>query len=382
MAFINVPEITIKNMKERVKEYLKDSILYTKKGKKLKEIAERKLAMIIWSIPGIGKSAIIHQAAEEVSEELDVPIEVREYRLGQITIFDLQGPMGVNNLENKAVYYAPPFYDEADQEDAFILYFFDEMDKASGEIRGASLQIVLDHKFLSFPLPEKSIVIGAGNPDMLDDKACSIFEDELNNRFRHYRVRPDFDAWKEWAVGNGINEHVIRFLSAQRQYIHCLGKEGEKTAAFPTPRTWEGLSDYLNNKDPDHLDFDRMFPDICSFIGIQAAGAFVASCRLDCELPDVGDIVYGFKVVVPKKLDAKNTVIDGLFAYIREKQIHLKNEHWENICRYINRFPNDFAAMFYKSILEDESVNAFPLIRCHIFQAWRTKHGNLIDKAF
>ena len=39
MAFINVPEITIKNMKERVKEYLKDCILYAKKGKKLKEIS-------------------------------------------------------------------------------------------------------------------------------------------------------------------------------------------------------------------------------------------------------------------------------------------------------------------------------------------------------
>ena len=380
MAFINVPEITIKNMKKRVKEYLKVCILHAKEGEK--RVAEKELAMIIWSLPGIGKSAIIHQAAEEASEELDVPIEVREYRLGQITVFDLQGPMGVNNLENKAVYYAPPFYDKADREDAYILYFFDEMDKASGEIRGASLQIVLDHKFLCFPLPERSIVIGAGNPDMLDDKACSIFEDELNNRFRHYRVKPDFDAWKEWAVEHGINEHVIHFLSAQRQYMYSLGKEGEKTAAFPTPRTWEGLSDYLNQKDSEHLDFDYMFPDICSFIGMQAAGAFVASCRTSCELPDIQDIVYGFKVAVPRKLDTKNTVIDSLFSYIRERQTDLKEEQWNNICRYINQFPNDFAAMFYRSVLEDKSVNARPLITCPLFQSWRTRHGKLIDKDY
>ena len=35
----------------------------------------------------------------------------------------------------------------------------------------------------------------------------------------------------------------------------------------------------------------------------------MASCRADCELPDIQDIVYGFKAAVPRKLDAVTTLV-------------------------------------------------------------------------
>lgn len=255
MALLNIPDMNISEFKEYLKHYYKKIII--------NESFKKARSVFLWSLPGIGKSSVVRQIASELTGEMKVPVEVREIRLGECTIFELLGIMTKNNNTNEMEYMESPIYKETEDPEGIVFLLLDELDKASGQLQAAALHLVLDHCYWTFSLPERCIVIGAGNLENIDGQCFSKFAPELNNRFRHYSIVPHYDAWNTWALSNNISPLVIQFLSRHYEYLYQMEKDGEEDTAFPTPRSWVAVSDYLNAFSNSEIDYDWMYPDIC-----------------------------------------------------------------------------------------------------------------------
>lgn len=359
MSALNVPEVTIEQCKDKTKRYLKAAI---SKNVPLKQLR----SSFWWSLPGIGKSQVVKQIAKELQDELGVTVELREVRLGECTIFELLGLM--KNNDDTVEYIAPPIYKEADH---IVIYLFDEMDKAQGQLLVAALNLVLDHKFWAYELPENSFVIAAGNPDNMDGQLFSCLKPELNNRFRHYSIKPDFNCWEKWAKEHDINHYVLEYLESQVQDIYDT-EAVERDVAFPTPRSWAAVSDYLNLFEESEIDWDEIYSEVAGDIGQGAAYAFISFCETNGKLPSPEKILRGKIEEVPRKVDYKHAIINALLVYMKEREAQLDDIAFGNACAYINRFPVDYQTSFYTKLMAElSSQSKLILFTTPEFEIWK-----------
>ncbi|MFC6590793.1 ATP-binding protein [Deinococcus lacus] len=224
------------------------------------------IATMIWGPPGVGKSSVVAQVAAE--HDLDF----RDVRLSQLAPTDLRGlPVAEAGVSR---WYPPEFLP---QEGAGIL-FLDEVNMAPPTMQGMAQQLILDRRVGSYELPPGWLVWAAGNRK--EDRA-SVFDmpAPLANRFLHLNVRPDFDSWRLYALGRGLHEQVIAFLTFRPELLHRLDTA---EPAWPSPRSWEMASElHAAGLDP------------APAIGEAAGAEFAAFVRLYQQLPDLDRVLRG-----------------------------------------------------------------------------------------
>lgn len=365
MSALNLPKITIGQVKDKL-------IHYYKRGIESGEDLKRLRAVFLWSLPGIGKSQMAIQVVEALRELLYINVEFREIRLSDCTIFELLGLMHQNPQTNGVEYVEPPIYQLEDPE-TYVVYLFDELDKASPQLQAAALHLILDRKFWVYELPKNSIVMAAGNPENIEGELFSKFRPELNNRFRHYLIEADYPCWEAWAQEAGVNSFVIDFLSSHSQYLYSEDG-GEETTAFSTPRSWAAVSDYLNLMGDADIDWDEMYHDICGDIGMGAALAFKEYYVTAGCLPVTEDIFLGRTERVPKRPDEKNMVINSMLAYLWTHRGEMTERMWDNACNYVNQYPPEYGAVFYRNV-QVLDMDKSQLINTEGFRFWQRKHG-------
>jgi len=115
----------------------------------------------------------------------------------------------------------------------------------------------------SYDLPEGWSVVSAGNRDS-DGAYVFQMAKPLQNRFaQHVELSPpSIDEWMTWASNNNVREEIVSFLLWQEDSLFKFDPKGTEMA-FPTPRTWEMLSDLMwvaapKNEDgePGELDYE------------------------------------------------------------------------------------------------------------------------------
>lgn len=199
-------------------------------------INKPKRPVYIWGDPGIGKSDVVKQAGEELG------VEVVDVRLSLMDPADLRGvPMASNG---EAVWLPPSFLPK---EEGAIL-FFDEFNLAPPSIQGAAYQIILDGKIGEHVLPPNTMRIAASNPT---NKAGMLGHDlalPTKNRFIHYDMVHDYNAWIEWAEGPGsIDPRVIGWIRSKPDALMDVPRTNDlkDVKGFPTPRSWHYVSDCI-----------------------------------------------------------------------------------------------------------------------------------------
>jgi len=221
---------------------------------------------MIWGAPGIGKSSIVAQTAEEHN------MEIIDLRLSQLAPTDLRGlPVADNGVSR---WYPPEFLPT---EGRGIL-FLDELNLAPPAMQGMAQQLILDRKVGSYVVPERWFVWAAGNRK--EDRAA-VFDmpAPLANRFIHLTVDANFESFKAYALAHDIHEHILAFLSFRPALLHKLDPQ---QPAWPSPRSW--------------MIANRLYKvglDMASVVGPGTAAEFAAFLKLYAQLPDVEDILKG-----------------------------------------------------------------------------------------
>lgn len=343
MSKLNVTPTSIKEVKESMLMYYLRGL---ERGSAVKDFD----ATFLWSSPGIGKSQMVRQIADSLSEKTGRAVRFIEIRLSECSIFELLGLMHRDPESNTVVYDAPPIY-KAEGEDELIIYLFDEMDKATKQLQAAALHLVLDKAYWQYELPQNSIVIAAGNPENIEGELFSKFAPELNNRFCHYLIRADFPAWEEWAIENHVNHYVLGFLRANQHLIYAEDA-GENHTAFNTPRTWMKVSAYLNLMESDNgeIPWDVCYLTIGGYLGTELVLQFKNFCMVEGLMPRPEEIVSGECTVIPKRADLKDAVLKSLVSYLVSHQRRMETREWTFIREYVDRFSEEYGVIFYRSL--------------------------------
>ncbi len=105
---------------------------------------------MIWGVPGIGKSSIAVQIAQ------DYNIDFGDVRLSQLAPTDLRGlPVAKNGISKR---YPPEFLPRHGKG----ILFLDELDMAPPPLQGVAQQLILDRRVGSYTVPEIWYVWAAG----------------------------------------------------------------------------------------------------------------------------------------------------------------------------------------------------------------------------
>ena len=252
-------------------------------------------SVFMWGKPGIGKTSIVYQVGKELN------YDVYELRLGYHDPVDLRGiPVPIIKMKDGTEVYLqqttsvnkddvlcgvtkwfiPDFLSFSDKP---TILFLDEMNQADRATQKVAQQLVLDHRLGDYKLPENVVVVAAGNSE--EDRAfVQRMASPTLNRFFHYSVAADVDGWIDWAIMNDIHPIIIAFIKFKPDYLMQFDPKSNNKA-FPTPRTWEFVSDVLKNRMSIGL-----FQTIVAAVGKGAAIAFKAFMDLYNDIPDINAI--------------------------------------------------------------------------------------------
>lgn len=188
--------------------------------------------VFIWGAPGIGKSAIVEQFAN------DVGLECVSLLGSQLAPEDI---IGVPQIVDGRSVFCPPRM--IAKEEPYCL-FLDELNACSQEVQKAFYSLILERRIGEYHLPEGSIVIGAGNRAQ-DNAITRPMSSALLNRMFHVEMTADSRIWLEWAAEHGIHRHVYDYICSRPDHLWSQPPKTEEP--FSTPRSWHMLSDAMNS---------------------------------------------------------------------------------------------------------------------------------------
>ena len=250
-----------------------------------------KRAVFIWGPPGIGKSSVVQQVSQENGYDF---VDVR---LSQMAPEDIRGVPVIHDMgSEKTVRWTLPYFFPRDPNSKVVL-FFDEMNAAAPSVQAAAYQIVLDRKIGEYTLPENTVIIAAGNRET-DRGVVFKMPTPLANRFIHLEMCVDFNDFYQYGVDNNFHRDVIAFLNFKKEMLYKFDPNSA-SRGFPTPRSWNFVSDILNSG----VAFadDELTALIAGAIGSGAAIEFVEYRKETANIPSIPKILSGEIKEIPNK---------------------------------------------------------------------------------
>ena len=223
---------------------------------------EKQRPVFLLGAPGIGKTAIMEQIAQETGISLvsySMTHHTRESVLGlaQIVHRNYTGA-DFQISEYTMSEIVATLYDtiEATGIKEGIL-FLDEINCVAESLAPVMLQF-LQYKMLGkHQIPTGWVVCTAGNPPEFN-KSVNVFDVVTMDRLKKVDVEPDFGIWKEYAYKQHIHTAITCYLESCPEDFYHIGKdENGDIVSFVTARGWEDLSLMMLLYEEDGINIDN-----------------------------------------------------------------------------------------------------------------------------
>lgn len=334
----------------------------------IRKAVAKKRPIFIWGPPGIGKSDIVEQVANETENSL-----VIDMRMALMDPTDIKGVPYYSANDNTMKWAPPAELPDADTASEYdvIFLFFDELNSAPPAVQAAAYQLVLNRRVGTYKLPDNVVIIAAGN--RLGDKGVAYrMPSPLANRFLHVELRVDFDDWEMWAIENNIHPQVVGYLKQFKGDLYNFDPTMHDRA-FATPRTWSFVSDMLDDEMSESANTDMVSGLVSEGIAIK----FMSHRKHAEDLPDPADVLSG-KVTKfnSKEVSATYALVVSLCYELRTKYQDAKRsgkpdsfnkaaDNWLGFC--MENFEPEMVIMGahtvlknYKVILDRKKMSNFP----------------------
>ncbi|WP_300674473.1 hypothetical protein [Desulfoluna sp.] len=186
--------------------------------------------------PGIGKSSIVKQVAERKNYYfIDTRLAFKEN-------IDLGGYPVPDHENQRMIYYRPRFIPPETVPDGFdgIVWFLDEANRAHPTVIQTLFQVITEGRCGEHLLPEKTVIVIAGNLGEEDHTHITDFDDSaLDGRLGIFHLKPAAEHWLDWARRSGIHPAVVRYISRFPERLW------DAVAIHPNPRGWHQVSQAL-----------------------------------------------------------------------------------------------------------------------------------------
>src|SRR5262245_43340137 len=204
-----------------------------RQARKLVQCMAHEQSFLLLAPPGVGKSEMVYQAAEEAR------LPCRSLLGTQIAPEDVSG---IPRIVGERSVFCPPRVLLPEKPEPFCL-FLDELPACAPDVQKAFYSLRLERRLGEHALPKGTWVVAAGNR-MQDRALVRALSSALVNRVAILNIRVDVAEWLDWAERNGVRPEIRGFISYMPEAL--MRPVPTEPVPFSTPRAWTLLSRALD----------------------------------------------------------------------------------------------------------------------------------------
>lgn len=248
---------------KQAKEYIRNTVdLYLKKDEfgeyRIPVVRQRPIFLL--GAPGVGKTAIMEQIAQELG------IALVSYSMTHHTRQSALGLPFIEEKEYEGETYQVSEYTMSEiiasvydvMRDSGIregILFLDEINCVSETLAPSMLQFLQYKVFGRHKVPEGWVIVTAGNPPEYN-KSVREFDVVTMDRLKILDVEADYQVWKEYAKEQGLHSVITGYLDLKKEHFYRI-ESTVKGRSYVTARGWEDLSQILYLYEEEGLTVDE-----------------------------------------------------------------------------------------------------------------------------
>ncbi|MCM1049443.1 MAG: AAA family ATPase [Clostridiales bacterium] len=233
---------------KQAKEYIKDSVkIYLKKDEdgeyRIPVVRQRPIFLL--GAPGIGKTAVMEQIAQELG------IAIVSYSMTHHTRQSALGLPFIAHKEYEGISYDVSEYTMSEiiasiydvMRESGIkegILFLDEINCVSETLAPSMLQFLQYKVFGRHRVPDGWVIVTAGNPPEYN-KSVREFDVVTLDRMKILEVEADYGVWKEYAKERNLHTAIVNYLDIKKEDFYLV-ETTVKGKSYVTARGWEDLS--------------------------------------------------------------------------------------------------------------------------------------------
>lgn len=209
---------------------------------------ERQRPVFLLGAPGIGKTAVMEQIAQEMDIALvsySMTHHTRQSALGLPFISHKNyGGTEFDVSEYTMSEIVASVYEamEATGKTEGIL-FLDEINCVSETLAPSMLQFLQYKTFGKHRIPQGWVVATAGNPPQFN-RSVREFDIVTMDRLKVLEVEADYDTWRKYAVNKGLHGSILTYLDIKKNDFYVIENTVDGKS-YVTARGWEDLSETI-----------------------------------------------------------------------------------------------------------------------------------------
>lgn len=376
---------------QQAKEHIKNAVkIYLKKDEfgdyRIPLVRQRPLFLL--GEPGIGKTAVMEQIAQELGialvsysmthhtrqSALGLPIivhkqyeelecDVSEYTMSEIiaSIYDVMKESGVKEG----------------------ILFLDEINCVSETLAPSMLQFLQYKVFGRHRIPDGWVVVTAGNPPEYN-KSVREFDVVTLDRLKVLEVEADYEVWRKYAINKGLHNAIITYLDIKKDDFYLV-ETTVKGKSYVTARGWEDLSETMQLCEEEGIVVEESV--ICQIIrNDKIAKEFASYYDLYNKYKEdykVDEILEG-KVTEDIKSRGRSAAFDEKLSLLGLLIDKLKSEIHDNVVKadYLKEVMKPLREI--KDVCESNTTSLTDILEAKIEQITKTmealkKANNLSD---
>lgn len=315
--------------------------------------------LYITSKPGIAKSSIARSIAQKMG------FRYMDIRLSMVDETDVGLYPNISTAEGiKCLdFVVPRWAIEANKQPTII--HFEELNRASLPVRNAALQILLERQIgIEFKFNDTVLMMSSGNLGDEDGTDVEEFDNALNNRLIHYSHTLSADEWVKNFATEKVHSTITSYIKAYPERLYQ--NPTENTKAYPTPRSWTFLSDFIINnfgKNASPREFLPLLREIAhSYVG-NGAQRFLQYCEemINISIQDILDRYDKIEKELDKYNRDKNSeLIQALKEFDIKK---LSEKQLDNATKFLKRVGDDELTAYLLHVLDNVPDVSDPKIK-------------------
>lgn len=221
---------------------------------------ERQRPVFLLGAPGIGKTAIM----EQIAQEMDIALV--SYSMTHHT---RQSALGLPFISHKN--YEGHEFDVSEYTMSEIvasvyeameksgkkegILFLDEINCVSETLAPSMLQFLQYKTFGKHRIPQGWVVATAGNPPQFN-RSVREFDIVTMDRMKVLEVEADYETWRKYGINRGIHGSILTYLDIKKGDFYVIENTVDGKS-YVTARGWEDLSETIYLYEENHYPVDE-----------------------------------------------------------------------------------------------------------------------------